>query len=139
MNDMIVKNISKILIPFIQLYALFIIINGHISPGGGFAGGAILGSSMVLYTIVYGIEKSEEKLPHSVASKIEGSSILIFIGIGLFSLLLGNEFLTNRGSNFNMGTFGNIISGGFIPYITILIGIKVGSTITTLFQMIIEE
>ncbi|PKM70436.1 MAG: sodium:proton antiporter, partial [Firmicutes bacterium HGW-Firmicutes-18] len=56
MDDLIVKNITKIVTPFIQLYGIFIILHGHISPGGGFAGGAIIGASLILYTLAFGLE-----------------------------------------------------------------------------------
>lgn len=139
MDDLIVKTITKIIMPFIQLYGVFIILHGHISPGGGFAGGAIIGSSLVLYTLAFGLKKGNEKMPHNISSKIETGGILWFIALGLVGIIFGGNFLENQSAGFYMGNVGKIISGGLIPLATIGIGLKVGSTIITLFHTMIEE
>jgi len=139
MNDLIVQTITRLLVPFIQLYGVFIVINGHLSPGGGFAGGAILGASIVLYTLAFGLEKGNEKMPHKVSSKLEAGGILFFVTIGLIATFFGYNLLTNKEMGMPMGTLGNVLSGGIIPLITIAIGMKVASTIATLFHTMIEE
>lgn len=139
MNDLIVQTITRLVVPFIQLYGVFIVINGHLSPGGGFAGGAVLGASIVLYTLAFGLEKGSEKMPHRVSSKLEAGGILIFLSIGLVATFLGYNFLTNKEMGIPMGTLGNIVSAGIIPLITIAVGMKVASTIATLFHTMIEE
>lgn len=139
MDDLIVKVISRLIVPFIQLYGVFIIIHGHLSPGGGFAGGAILGAAFILYTLAFGLEKGTKKMPHKISSKIEAGGITWYILMGLIGVLAGNYFLTNREAGFLMGSTGNIISAGFIPIITLGIGFKVGSTLITLFHSLIEE
>ena len=70
MNDLILKTITKWLLPFIQLYGVYVVFHGHVSPGGGFSGGAILGASIILYTIVFGLDKGEKKLPHQISTLI---------------------------------------------------------------------
>ncbi len=139
MDDLIVKTITRIVVPFIQLYGLFIILHGHISPGGGFAGGAIIGASLILYTLAFGLEAGHKAAPHGITSKIETGGILWFVFLGLIGILAGGSFLGNQTAGFPMGTFGNILSGGLIPLATLGIGFKVASTMITLFHNTIEE
>jgi len=138
-DDLIVKTITRMIMPFIQLYGVFVILHGHLSPGGGFAGGAIIGASLVLYTLAYGLKKGHKKMPHHISSKIETGGILWFIALGLVGVIGGGNFLANKSAGFNMGQLGSIFSAGLIPLATIGIGLKVGSTIVTLFHTMIEE
>jgi multicomponent Na+:H+ antiporter subunit B len=139
MDDLIVKTITKIITPFIQLYGIFVILHGHLSPGGGFAGGAIIGASLILFTLAFGLEESYKLLPHSVTSKIESGGILWFIGLGLIGMFMNGAFLANKTAGFPMGQIGSVLSGGLITLATIGIGLKVASTMITLFHTIIEE
>jgi len=139
MDNLIIRHVSRMIIPFIQLYGIFIILHGHISPGGGFPGGAILGASLILYTLSFGVRKGHEKVPHSVSKKVESGAILAYLLIGMVGIWTGHAFLTNQASGFFMGDVGQIISGGFIPLITIALGLKVGSTMITLFHAMIGE
>lgn len=139
MNDIIIKTITRITIPFAQVYGIFIILNGHISPGGGFAGGAIIGTTIILYTLVFGREKGNKKFSHRVSEIAESGGILLFILIGMIGLLIGGSFLTNIDAGFPEGTLGSILSGGMIPLLMIAIGIKVTSTMINLFTLLIDE
>ena len=139
MNDIIIKNITRIIIPFAQVYGIFVILNGHISPGGGFAGGAIIGTSLILYTLVFGREKGKKKFSHKASEIAESGGILLFVIVGLIGLVLADRFLTNLDAGFFEGTLGNIISGGMIPILMVGIGIKVASTMISLFNLLIDE
>ena len=139
MDDLIVKYISRLIIPFIQLYGIFVIFHGHLSPGGGFPGGAILGASIILYTLAFGAERGHKKMPHLISQKLESGAIIWFVLLGMVGVWTGNRFLANQAAGFSMGEVGAILSGGFIPLITLAIGLKVGSTMITLFHTMIEE
>jgi multicomponent Na+:H+ antiporter subunit B len=139
MNDIIIKNITRIVIPFAQMYGIFIILNGHISPGGGFAGGAIIGTTLVLYTLVFGREKGKKKFTHKASEIAESGGIMLFVFVGLIGLVLAGSFLTNVEAGFPEGNLGTILSGGFIPILMIGIGIKVTSTMISLFNLLIDE
>jgi multicomponent Na+:H+ antiporter subunit B len=139
MNDIIIKNISRIVIPFAQAYGIFIILNGHISPGGGFAGGAIIGTTLILYTLVFGREKGKKKFSHKMSEIAESGGIMVFVLVGIFGIIATGRFLTNQDAGFPMGESGSILSGGFIPIIMIAIGIKVASTMISLFNILIDE
>ncbi|MGD9761471.1 MAG: MnhB domain-containing protein [Candidatus Izemoplasmatales bacterium] len=139
MNDIIIKNITRIVIPFAQVYGIFIILNGHVSPGGGFAGGAIIGTTLILYTLVFGREKGRKKFSHKASEIAESGGILMFVIVGLIGLAIAGRFLTNIAAGFPEGVIGNIISGGMIPILMIGIGIKVTSTMISLFNLLIDE
>ena len=139
MNDLIVKLISRLLIPFIQLYGIYIILHGHLSFGGGVSGGALVGSSLMLYAIIFGLKESEKKLPHSVSQFIESFGVLTYIAIGLIGMFLVGHFLSNSSAGFPLGEFGSLLSAGMIPLLTLAIGIKVASTMITLLQRLLKE
>jgi len=139
MEDKILKTITRLIVPFIELYGVFIILNGHISPGGGFSGGALLGTSLILYTLVFGIKKSEKKFSPSVSVILESGGVLTIIILGVIGIIFAGSFLANHAAGFPLGEVGSILSGGFIPLLMIAIGLKVASTIITLFHAVIEE
>lgn len=138
MNDIITKSISRIIIPFVQIYGIFIVLNGHVSPGGGFSGGALIGTSLILYTLVFGLKNAKKKFSHRMSEVAESGGILIFVIIGLLGLMMAGSFLTNLEAGFLAGTPGSILSAGMIPLLMIGIGIKVASTMITLFHILIE-
>ena len=92
-DDIIVSTIARILIPFIQLYALYVIMHGHYSPGGGFQGGVILGASMVLLLLTRGYAEAKYKIPENVVTALSSIGVLIYAGIGFLCLLLQGNFL----------------------------------------------
>jgi multicomponent Na+:H+ antiporter subunit B len=139
MNDTIIKTITRIVMPFVQLYGLFVILNGHISPGGGFSGGALIGTSLILYTLVFGLEKGKKKFSHRVSEFAESGGIILFIMVGLLGIFLGGNFLSNGEVGFPLGKPGSLLSAGMIPILMIGIGIKVASTMISLFHILIEE
>jgi len=139
MNDIIIKNITRIVIPFAQLYGMFIILNGHISPGGGFAGGAVIGTTLILYTLVFGREKGKKKFSHKASEIAESGGIMLFVGVGIIGMIFAGSFLANLEAGFPTGQLGDILSGGFIPILMIGIGIKVTSTMISLFDLLIDE
>ena len=139
MDDLIVKTITRLITPFIMLYGIYTILNGHLSPGGGFAGGAILSASIILYTLVFGIQNASKLVTPKASSIMESGGILVYLFIGLAGIILGNNFLTNIQAGFFAGTTGSIISAGFIPVLTVAIGVKVASTMISIFHKLIKE
>lgn len=138
MQDKIVKSISRIIIPFVQLYGIFIILHGHISPGGGFSGGTMIGTSLILFTLVFGMEPAKKKFSHRMSEIAESGGIILYVGIGLIGLFISGQFLTNLNAGFPIGTPGELFSAGMIPLLMIGIGIKVASTMISLFYLLIE-
>jgi multicomponent Na+:H+ antiporter subunit B len=138
MEDLIVRYVSRIVVPFVQLYGLYVVFHGHLSPGGGFSGGAIIGASMILYALSFNLAAGAKKVSHDFSMVMESSGGLIYAGVGLLAILLGANFLGNKVAGFPLGTPGNLFSGGTIMIVTFGVGIKVASTMITLFYSLIE-
>jgi len=129
----IVKTISSWVKVLKFLFGIYIILYGHLTPGGGFAGGVILASSYVLLLLAYGREFAEENLSVKWTSKFDCVGALLFIAIALFGLFYGSasffynflqqEYLSKQETAFNL------VSAGTIPLSNIAIGIKVGASL----------
>jgi multicomponent Na+:H+ antiporter subunit B len=92
-DSLIVRTVCKILIPFAQVFALYVVAHGHESPGGGFQGGAIFGASIILNRFTRGREGSPRYLPDWWALRAGAIGVLIYGGVGLVAMLFGGEFL----------------------------------------------
>ena len=92
-QSLIVRTLSSMLAPFIQLFGLYVIVHGHTGPGGGFQGGVILGSSFVLLSIAPGIGALRQRVRHGVFSLLTSLGVSLYAAIGLVCLLLGANFL----------------------------------------------
>lgn len=136
-DDQIVRITSRLVVPFIQVYGIYVILNGHLTPGGGFSGGAIFGASLVLIALSFNLEAGVKQISHHTASILESGGALGFALTGLFAIFLGGRYLANQSAGFPIGEAGQLFSSGAILIITVFVGIKVASTIVTLFYNII--
>jgi multicomponent Na+:H+ antiporter subunit B len=137
-DDQIVRITSRLVVPFIQVYGIYVILNGHLTPGGGFSGGAIFGASLVLIALSFNLEAGVKQISHNTASILESGGALGYALTGLAALFLGGSYLANRSAGFPIGEAGQLFSSGAILVITVFVGVKVASTIVTLFYNIIE-
>ena len=96
-DDVIVKTLSRMLIPFMQIYALYVIAHGHYSPGGGFQGGVILGASIILLVITYGLDNALRMMSEKTNVIFCSLGVFIYVGIGLLCVILGENFLDYAG------------------------------------------
>lgn len=117
---------SKVLVPVMVLFGIYIIINGHLTPGGGFQGGAIIASAVVLALLA----NPNMKFNHRLFSVLESISGVSFVLIGVAGIALAGGFLDNR--IIPTGELGTLLSAGAIPIIYIFIGLKVGSELSTI-------
>ena len=92
-DDVIVKTLARLLVPFIMIYAIYVVMHGHYSPGGGFQGGVILAASFVLLVISHGLQKTKNRMSEKLAGVISSIGILIYAGIGVLCLILGGNYL----------------------------------------------
>ena len=94
MDDRLILRIgSKILIPFILLFALYVQFHGDYGPGGGFQAGVIFAAGFVLYALVYGLENVKKVLPPKVAYVCSALGVLIYAGVGYVTMALGANYL----------------------------------------------
>lgn len=112
---------AKILFPMIFLFGIYIFVNGHLTPGGGFQGGVIIASGFLLLMFAGLVGH----LNHSFVTFLEGFSGASYVAVGLLGLWLAGGFLDPR--FLPAGEFGSLFSAGAIPVIYSLIGLKVGS------------
>ena len=122
----------RLLFPLILIFGTYIFIHGHLTPGGGFQGGAIIASGFLL--IYLGCrERRISRIASNLAESLGG---LIFVVIGLLGLAFGDYFLSNF---LPKGTANTLFSAGIIPIIYIAIGFKVGSELASIIDNLIEE
>ncbi len=139
MESIIITKICRLVVPFIQLYGLYIVFHGHLTPGGSFSGGAILGSSMILFVLAFGIEEGKKIMPDQLSKRIEIGGVLWFWALGIIGVLVGANFLANRASGIPLGAPGELFSSGLILFITVGLGLKVASTLMSLFLKLAES
>ena len=92
-KSIIIRTSCRIMVPFMQLFALYVVAHGHHSPGGGFQGGVILGASVILLAMSYNMKTGLKRLTEKWAFILAAIGVLIFSGIGFISILLGGNFL----------------------------------------------
>ncbi len=117
---------TRLLIPIIMLIGVYIFVNGHLTPGGGFQGGAVIASGMLLTLLANPVRH----FSHSLIATVESITGLFYVGIGVLGLFLAGGFLDNR--IFPLGEFGHLFSAGAIPIIYSLIGLKVGAEFSSM-------
>jgi len=137
----IVKTIANISFPLITIYGLYIIAHGHLTPGGGFQGGAIVASGLALLIVSRGTEWIETKIKEHELSVLESLGAIGFIGLAFLGIVMGGVFFSNFLVDTSM-LFGNIPAngaadintGGVIPLMNFAVGLKV---IAGLFAIIL--
>ena len=92
-HDLIIKTVCRLLIPFIQLFALYVIAHGHHSPGGGFQGGVILGAGIILFAISHDLRTAVQRVREELDVLLSPLGVFIYAGTGALCLLLGHNFL----------------------------------------------
>ena len=122
----IVKTISSWVKVLIVLFGIYIILFGHLTPGGGFAGGVILASSYLLM-LAFGRELVQKNLPLKLSSKLDCIGAFAFGMIAILGFVFGGVFFKNFLSEY--GEHFNLISAGTIPLSNIAIGLKVGASL----------
>jgi multicomponent Na+:H+ antiporter subunit B len=123
---------TRFLVPLILLLGDYVFVNGHLTPGGGFQGGAIIASGILLLLLADPLKH----FSHSLISSIESLAGIFYVMIGLAGLFLAGGFLDNR--ILPLGTLGNLASAGAIPLIYSLIGLKVGAEFASILAALSE-
>ena len=91
-DSVIVRQLAGVLIPLVQIFALYVLFFGQYGPGGGFVGGVMLGTSLILGILVFGPEDRPTVVAKRI-TKADGVGLLIFAGVGGLCLIGGGEFL----------------------------------------------
>jgi len=132
--SLIVKTIARITAGLILLFGIYIVIHGHVSPGGGFAGGVIIALSFILIMLAFGKDLALKKISMPIASLFESIGAVIFLAIALAGFTGGYFFLnffTRKGEPFS------VFSAGIIPLCNIAISLKVGAGLFAIFVVLV--
>ena len=131
-SSLILSTGCKLLFPFILLFGAYIFLHGHLTPGGGFQGGAIIASA---YLLTY-LGCPGRRINKNHFKAVESLGGLIFVITGLLGLGLGGYFLFNF---LPKGVPNTLLSAGFIPIIYVAVGFKVGAELAGIIDNLIEE
>ncbi len=131
--SVLVRRSIGFLAPLFWLLPAYIVVNGHLSPGGGFQGGVGWATLFILATVVYGSRRSVNILPPDLLPKIEYGAALCFVGIGLYGLIRAGFFLSNQAAGFPMGQPGSLFSAGVLPWLNLVIGCKGMAAMAAIF------
>jgi len=119
---------SQILIPIIFLFGIYVFMNGHLTPGGGFQGGAIIATGVALMILA----NPNIQINQHVIHWVESVSGVSFVIVGILGIVLAGGFLDNR--IMGLGEFGTLFSAGAIPIIYSFVGLKVGAEISNILN-----
>ena len=120
------------MLPLLVVVGLYIVIHGHLTPGGGFQGGVILAAAFFLPVLA----RPSDPLKHSVLVFLEGFAGASFIIIGLIGLFYHHGFLVPM---LNKGNIGELFSAGTLPLLYCAVGLKVGAELAGLLSLLNEE
>ncbi|MGE5558652.1 MAG: MnhB domain-containing protein [Bacillota bacterium] len=121
---LIVKTITRFTVWLILLYGLYLIAHGHLSPGGGFAGGLVIALSYIHLILAYGKNFIDKRVGLGAMHGLEAFGILAFLFVGLLGLYQAGAFFLNI---MDKGALFEVFSSGVIPVINVFIGLKVGA------------
>ncbi len=127
-NSEIFITAARVLVPIMVMFGVYIFMNGHLSPGGGFQGGAVIASAVILMFLAF----PDAPFQHKFFGFMESISGLVFVGLAALGALIGSGFLDN--TILPLGTFGKLLSAGAIPVIYSFVGLKVGAELSNILN-----
>ena len=131
-NDEILQLAAKVLVPIVLLYGFYVVLNGHLSPGGGFSGGAIMGAGLILYLNAFGFEKASKIFTFKTFRWVTFVSLMTYAGLKSYSFFTGANHIE---SHIPKGTPGAILSSGFILPLNICVGFIVMCTMYAFYTL----
>ena len=130
--DKILQQVTYILFPLIMIFGIYVVVNGHLSPGGGFSGGAIMGAGLILYLNAYGIEKMTKFFTQKTHSYVCVAALCFYCLAKSYSFFTGANHLH---SIISAGVPGKIISAGLILPLNICVGLVVACTMYSFYTL----
>ena len=130
MKDLVILRIvTKLIIPLILLFGLYVQFHGDYSAGGGFQAGVILASGFILYYIIFGINVREELVSQRLSKILMGLGVLLFVGVGIAGMVLGDNFLEYNSLGLD-SKYGQILG---IFLVEVGVGLTVGNVMILVF------
>lgn len=130
--DKILQQVTFILFPLIMIFGIYVVVNGHLSPGGGFSGGAIMGAGLILYLNAFGIEKMTKFFTENTHKYVCFAALSFYCLAKSYSFFTGANHLE---SIISTGTPGMIISAGLILPLNICVGLVVACTMYSFYTL----
>ena len=131
-DDCILQRITFVLFPVIVIFGIYVILNGHISPGGGFSGGAIIGAGLILYANAFGFEKLNRFFTEKTYKSISFGALSFYCLAKSYSFFTGANHLE---SGIPLGNAGAILSSGLILPLNICVGLVVACTMYAFYTL----
>jgi multicomponent Na+:H+ antiporter subunit B len=92
-GDLILRVVAKLMMPFMLIFALYVLFHGELGPGGGFQAGVIIAAAIVFYGVVFGLPAARRLLPDAVVESMVALGVLIYAGVGIAGILFGGNYL----------------------------------------------
>lgn len=128
--------VARKLSPYILLFGCYLIAYGHLSPGGGFQGGVVLASGVILLVLCQDVHSIQTLFPLPAVNLVESLGFLAFLGVGIVGLVIGGHFLANF---LPVTRVERTPSANFIFLLNMIIGLKVGAGITLMCFYLFRE
>lgn len=118
-HNLILRVVSKSLIPLIILFALYVQFHGDFGPGGGFQAGVIMSAAIILYALIFGLDAAEQVIPPQILRILASLGVVIYAGVGVASLFFGGTYL-------NYSVFSdNPVAGQHIGILLVELGVGI--------------
>jgi len=124
-RSLIVETVTRWVAPLIFLYGLNVVAYGHLSPGGGFAGGVVLACAFIILVLAWGKQRATSHMPFGLAKCLDSIGALLFLGLALLGMVVGGTFFLNVIQRSSPGEPLRLWNGGIIPLCNVAIAIKV--------------
>lgn len=134
-DDAILKTIARMVVPFIIVFGIYVILNGHISPGGGFSGGTIIAAGFILWHAAFGFDGLRKYFDFKKLGWVNTIALIAIALVNIPNFIMGSM---GYKSIFPLLTPGNIISATTVLLLDIAVGIKVACTMYELYAIFTE-
>lgn len=131
-HDIILQRVTGMLFPIILLFGVYVLFNGHLGPGGGFSGGAVIGAGLILYLNAFGFAATERFFTIRTFKAVSFSALAFYALAKAYSFFCGANHLD---SGIGLGTPGAIFSSGLILYLNIAVGMVVACTMYAFYTL----
>lgn len=131
-NDAILQGTAFVLCPIIFIFGIYVVLNGHLSPGGGFSGGAIIGAGLILYVSAFGFKKTQQFFNEHIYKIAKITALCMYGIIGSYFYITGANGIENH---IPLGTPGSILSSGIILPINVCVGLEVACTMYAFYAL----
>ena len=134
--SMIVKTVTRWLKGPILLFGIYIVLYGHITPGGGFGGGVIIACAFILITLALGEKNGLDVFSKDLASRLDSGGLLIFLVVGWLGTWWASGYFFENFIATQEKSYFTLLSGGTMPILNIALGLKVASALFLVFTVL---